>query len=97
MPDINVVGIISKPGVSAAAMLVPELMEWLEGRGLRLRYDPPTGAYAGRNDAIPREQVPAGSDLVIVLGGDGTLLSAAAPSAAPRSRCSPSTSAAGLF
>ena len=45
MPDINVVGIISKPGVSAAAMLVPELMEWLEGRGLRLRYDPPTGAY----------------------------------------------------
>jgi len=77
MPDINVVGIISKPGVSAAAVLVPELMEWLEGRGLRLRYDPPTGAYAGRNDAIPREQVPAGSDLVIVLGGDGTLLSAA--------------------
>ena len=77
MPDIKTVGIVSKPGVSAAAMLVPELMEWLERRGLRLRYDQPTGAYAGRNDAIPREQVPEGSDLVIVLGGDGTLLSAA--------------------
>jgi NAD+ kinase len=56
---------------------VPELMEWLERRGLRLRYDQPTGDYAGRTDAIPREQVPIGTDLVIVLGGDGTLLSAA--------------------
>jgi NAD+ kinase len=77
MPDIRTVGIVSKPGVGSAARLVPELMEWLEERGLRLRYDPPTGEYAGRPDAIPREQVPAGSDLVIVLGGDGTLLSAA--------------------
>jgi NAD+ kinase len=77
MPDIKTVGIVSKPGVSSAALLVPELMEWLERRGLRLRYDQPTGDYAGRTDAIPREQVPIGTDLVIVLGGDGTLLSAA--------------------
>ena len=68
MPDIKTVGIVSKPGVSSAALLVPELMEWLEHRGLRLRYDQPTGAYAGRDDAIPREQVPIGTDLVIVLG-----------------------------
>ena len=77
MPDIKTVGIISKPGASAAVMLVPELFEWLEHRGIRLRYDEPTAGYAGRGDAIPREHVPAGCDLVIVLGGDGTLLSAA--------------------
>ena len=77
MPDIRTVGIISKPAASAAVMLVPELFEWLERRGIRLRYDEPTAAYALRNDAIERERVPEGCDLVIVLGGDGTLLSAA--------------------
>jgi NAD+ kinase len=77
MPDIRTVGIISKPGASAASLLVPELMEWLERRGIRLRFDQHTGAYAGRAGAMQREQVPQGCDLVIVLGGDGTLLSAA--------------------
>jgi NAD+ kinase len=77
MPDIRTVGIISKPGVSAAEVLVPELLEWLEGRGIRLRFDESTAAYAQRKASTPREQVPEGCDLVIVLGGDGTLLSAA--------------------
>jgi NAD+ kinase len=77
MPDIRTVGIISKPGASAAARLVPELMAWLECRGIRLRFDEATGAYAGRDDTTPRDRVPEGCDLVIVLGGDGTLLSAA--------------------
>jgi NAD+ kinase len=77
MPDIRTVGIVSKPGSSAAAMLVPELLEWLERRGIRVRFDQPTGAYAHRDGSLAREDVPAGCDLVIVLGGDGTLLSAA--------------------
>ena len=77
MPDIKTVGIISKPASSAAVMLVPELFEWLEQRGIRLRYDEATADYAGRHDALPRERVPEGCDMVIVLGGDGTLLSAA--------------------
>jgi NAD+ kinase len=77
MPDIKTVGIISKPGARAATVLVPELIEWLERRGMKLRFDEPTGEYAHRTDIIPREQVPQGCDLVIVLGGDGTLLSAA--------------------
>jgi NAD+ kinase len=77
MPDINRVGIISKPGSSAAAVLVPELMEWLERRTIELRYDDCTADYAHRKDGVAREAVPEGCDLVIVLGGDGTLLSAA--------------------
>ena len=77
MPDIKTVGIISKPGAARATTLVPELFAWLERRGLQLRYDEPSAAYAGRSDGIDRERVPEGCGLVIVLGGDGTLLSAA--------------------
>lgn len=77
MPDIKTVGIISKPGVAAANDLVPKLLEWLAARKMHVRYDPETAAYAGTHEGIPRKQVPEGADLVIVLGGDGTLLSAA--------------------
>ena len=34
MPIINTVGIFSKPGVEAAARLVPKLVEWLRARGI---------------------------------------------------------------
>ncbi len=77
MPDIRTVGIISKPGVPAAAELVPKLMAWLRGRGISIRFDEETAEYAGTSGAISRPEIPEGADLVIVLGGDGTLLSAA--------------------
>jgi NAD+ kinase len=77
MPDIKTVGIISKPGGGAAIALVPELLEWLEARGINLRYDHATAAYAHREGGLGRDLVPQGCNLVIVLGGDGTLLSAA--------------------
>jgi len=77
MPDIKTIGIISKPGVPAAAELVPKLIRWLAERSLTVRMDQETAEYAGSHDALPREQVPEGAELIIVLGGDGTLLSAA--------------------
>lgn len=77
MPDIRTVGLISKPGVPAAAELVPKLTQWLRERGICVRCDEQTAGYTGCANGLSREQVPEGSDLVIVLGGDGTLLSAA--------------------
>ena len=77
MPDIKAVGIISKPDVAAAIGLVPKLIAWLAQRGLTVRYDEETAAYAGTRDGLARTEVAADADLVIVLGGDGTLLSAA--------------------
>ncbi|MEO8593166.1 MAG: NAD(+)/NADH kinase [Candidatus Solibacter sp.] len=76
MPIIKTVGIISKPN-SPAEELVPKLIAWLRDRGISIRIDEQTGVYAGGVAGIPREQVPEGCDMVIVLGGDGTLLSAA--------------------
>jgi NAD+ kinase len=77
MPHIRTIGIISKPGVPAAAELVPKLIRWLAERNLTVRMDQETAEYAGTHNAVPREQVPEGAELIIVLGGDGTLLSAA--------------------
>jgi NAD+ kinase len=75
MPIIKTVGVVSKPNVEAAVTLVPKLLEWLHGRGIAARMDEPTAVYGG-GAGIPRADVPEGCDLVIVLGGDGTLLSA---------------------
>ncbi len=77
MPIINTVGIISKPNSEAAAGVVPSLIEWLHGRGIGVRVDEDTAFYAQGVAGLHRPDVPEGCDLIIVLGGDGTLLSAA--------------------
>ncbi|MBS1829381.1 MAG: NAD(+)/NADH kinase [Acidobacteria bacterium] len=77
MPVIDTVGIVSKPGTKQAQTVVPSLIAWLKERNITARCDPQTAAYATGVDPVPRELVPQGAQLVIVLGGDGTLLSAA--------------------
>jgi NAD+ kinase len=76
MPIIKTVGIVSKPGSDEAPDLVPKLIAWLHQRGIATRLDEDTAVYAD-SPGIPRDDVPEGCDLLIVLGGDGTLLSAA--------------------
>ncbi len=77
MRRIDTVGIVSKPGSPRASSIVPELLIWLEERNVGYRLDEETAHYAGRRDGMSRDAVPEGTQLVIVLGGDGTLLSAA--------------------
>src|SRR5579875_2190312 len=77
MPEIRRVGIISKPSVAAGAKLVPRVIQWLRERCIEVRCDAETAAYAPAESGVPRAEVPENCDLVIVLGGDGTLLSAA--------------------
>jgi NAD+ kinase len=77
MPNIRTVGVVSKPNSDEASDLVPALLKWLDARGIAVRLDENTAVYAKRAEGLPREEVPPGCDLIIVLGGDGTLLSAA--------------------
>jgi len=77
MPVIETIGLISKPNVAKAAEVVPLLVDWLAARGMKLRMDDVTASYAARTDGLPRHEVPEGCQLIVVLGGDGTLLSAA--------------------
>ena len=77
MNRITTVGIISKPKIAQAADIVCNLLRWLEARQIQYRCDEQTAQYAGIGEFYSREEIPEGADLIIVLGGDGTLLSAA--------------------
>jgi NAD+ kinase len=77
MHTIKSVGIISKPNVEVGRAIVPALLDYLRNRGITVQYDEATAAYAGMKDGLERERVPEGTQLLIVMGGDGTLLSAA--------------------
>jgi NAD+ kinase len=79
---VRTVGIFSKPNSLPAQELVPELLLWLADRGIETRLDHETACYGGlgfdgNRVGLDRAQVPEGCDLAVVLGGDGTLLSAA--------------------
>src|ERR1700730_11008110 len=78
------IGIISRPRRSNLDVVVPPLLKWLEARGIETFYDEETsGSLPGVRKGRTREQVADSSELLLVLGGDGTLL-AAARLAAPR-------------
>jgi NAD+ kinase len=72
------IGIISRPRRSNLAAVVPPLLDWLEARGIKVFYDTETaGALHDSAKGIERDQVAKNSQLLLVLGGDGTLLAAA--------------------
>lgn len=79
MPSVKIetVAVITKPGAEAAHKLVPELLEFFARHNIKVRFDVQTGQYLGRSDGESRESVVENVELVVVLGGDGTLLSAA--------------------
>ncbi len=76
---IRTVGIISRPRREDIARVVPPLIAWLRARDVQVVCDTETGGCIGAiaGDTRERESLPLCSDLLIVLGGDGTLLSAA--------------------
>ncbi len=76
--------IISRPGRPLVTQILPDLYEWLIAHNYRIIIDPGTAAYASsQHEVVPRAQLASRAlDLVIVLGGDGTLLSAARVTAA---------------
>ena len=77
-PAKHSVAIISKPQKADLETLLPQLVLWLRGHGFSTVLDPVSGAYTGTSEVVPRPDMPQHKpDLVIVLGGDGTLLSAA--------------------
>ena len=75
---IKTVAIVSKPGKPELATIVPGLLDWFRHHQYQIVVDPKTAPYAAGVKTLSREEM--GSlplKFVVVLGGDGTLLSAA--------------------
>ena len=78
---VTTVGIIARAHSASATDAVRDAVAWLAGRPARVVLEAETARRAGLTDAATcaREALPASADLLLVLGGDGTLLSIAHP------------------
>ena len=74
------VGVVAKQGLSAAAPHLVEVLAWLEGRGIETILEIETAALAQLRDqpVLSRDAIASQVDLLLVLGGDGTMLGMAA-------------------
>jgi NAD+ kinase len=72
------VAIVSKPDKPELATIVPKLLTWLREHQYEIVVDPETAPHAPGIEVVPRDQIASRPlSFVVVLGGDGTLLSAA--------------------
>jgi NAD+ kinase len=81
---IRTIGIIARPRREDISRVVPPLITWLRVHGAKIICDTETGECIGSlaGETQRREDLARCTDLLIVLGGDGTLLSAARLAAA---------------
>ncbi len=72
------IGLITREDRLNAPDVVRELARWLARRGCKVLVDPETAAWLSDGvEAVDRRALPGRVDLIVVLGGDGTLLSVA--------------------
>lgn len=77
-PSQKIAAIISRPDRRQVAEIIDGLLAWLLDHGYQVIVDQETANYVTGQKVVPRHEMSSGPlDLVIVLGGDGTLLSAA--------------------
>ncbi|HKH97670.1 MAG TPA: NAD(+)/NADH kinase [Candidatus Sulfotelmatobacter sp.] len=75
--------IIARPDRPEVAEVIPGLLTWLTAHGYKIITDAETAKYSPEQQVVPRDEMGSQAlDLVVVLGGDGTLLSAARATAA---------------
>lgn len=77
------IGIIAKQNKPEAAIIINNLLKWLQPRGIEIYLDEegikliPTDLIGSSLNALKKEEIPSYAEMIIVLGGDGTLLSVA--------------------
>jgi len=77
MTNVKRAGLVIKPHAPSVEGILKTLVDHLEGRGVACVLEDVAARKLGRPDGLERAGIAAASDLVIVLGGDGTLLSVA--------------------
>ncbi len=78
---MNTIGVLARPDLVAAGPVVRQLGEWLCARGVHVCTDEATAALAGGErhagcTVVSGREAAARADVLVVLGGDGTLLAA---------------------
>ncbi len=80
---MRAVGVVAKSGLDRAATHLAQIASWLEERHLTTVFDPETAALAktagttAHYTVVEKDDLPRHVDLIVVLGGDGTLLGTA--------------------
>ena len=80
---MRAVGVVAKARLERAASHLAQIASWLEQRKLAAVFDPDTAALAktagatGSFTVVDKDDLPRHVDLIVVLGGDGTLLGTA--------------------
>lgn len=76
--EIKKVGIVAKPHKEGVKAMVKDLIDWLTSQGVEAILNPKTAQLFGASvSQTTDEELPGQVDMIIVLGGDGTLLSIA--------------------
>ena len=70
------IGIISKAGRTEPAEILKDFLPWLNNKGLEVFLDTETASLL-KMKGYPRSEMPSLVDMIIVLGGDGTMLNVA--------------------
>ena len=70
------IGIISKAGRTEPAEILKDFLPWLNNRGLEVFLDTETASLL-KMKGSPRSEMPSLVDMIVVLGGDGTMLNVA--------------------
>lgn len=73
------VGVVCKHGLAAASSTLAEVDSWLRARGVETVWAAEAAAWLppGDRQIVDRTDIASGVDVVLVLGGDGTLLAVA--------------------
>jgi len=80
LTPISRVGILAKPKLTAVAPHLVEIGEWLAARGITAVYETETASLmppASARVTAAKNELPTCVEMVLVLGGDGTLLAMA--------------------
>lgn len=75
--EIKTVGVVVKPNHKEAWQTACDLSEWLDRRGINLIGKPYAETTVCDIDAAETDEFKTDADLIVVLGGDGTMISTA--------------------
>ncbi|WP_447980559.1 NAD(+)/NADH kinase [Candidatus Nitrospira bockiana] len=74
---MKTIGILTKPKFPDVKPILKDLVAWLREEGKEVVLDGKTASLIGESSALQKPQMAAQADLLVVLGGDGTMLNAA--------------------